>query len=750
MNIDRRAFLVTTGLVAGGMALAVRPAEAGSLPAPWGPDGQSGNELTPWIEIAADSTVTIRVPQPESGNGTMTQIAMNVAEELHCAWSDIRVVNASVQRDYIEKNVYTHGMLPFFSGHATDRKRMAHTMRLGASARERLKLAAAARWKVPAAQITAKDSVLSHSASGRSLRFGEVAAEAARLGMLAEPELKPESEWTLIGKKSPPKLFLPDVANGSAVYGIDVKLPGMVHAALRQVPVMGGRLKSHKPEAVLKMPGVRAVVVIDPAKSRRTTIKDQTNFGLSNVTETQHGVAVIADHYWQAKMALEALPVEWDLGEGAKVSSHETIYQALREVRDAGAGKAVVTKGDVALAKGKRVVEGEYLTPYADNAVMEPLNGTALVTAESCELWCPTQDSRQAYWVAIDETGLPPEKVSVHNTLVGGNFGRRTQAEDLRMVVAIARQYPGVPVKTIWSREEMFRQGRYRTPITTRFRAVLDDATGLPEAVNGDLCFAGDRPLFQLTQGYGDAPYFNSGAIPNVRLTTNAHPVHVLNGAYRAPGLNSNAFITETFIDECAHAAGLDPLEYRLSLLASWEKPWSDTLRLVAEKSGWGAKLPKGEGLGVAITNWPVATLRNFGSTMAIAARVSVSKAGELRVQRIDVAFDCGRIANEDAVRSQIEGGILFGLNMTLNEEMTLKNGAMVEGNFDEYPMLRLGDGLPDIHIHLGALSGHDRFDLIGELPACPIGPAVGNAVYSATGKRLRTAPFRKQDLSWT
>ena len=381
---------------------------------------------------------------------------------------------------------------------------------------------------------------------------------------------------------------------------------------------------------------------------------------------------------------------------------------------------------------------------------MEPLNGTALVTAESCELWCPTQDSRQAYWVAIDETGLPPEKVSVHNTLVGGNFGRRTQAEDLRMVVAIARQYPGVPVKTIWSREEMFRQGRYRTPITTRFRAVLDDATGLPEAVSGDLCFAGDRPLFQLTQGYGDAPYFNSGAIPNVRLTTNAHPVHVLNGAYRAPGLNSNAFITETFIDECAHAAGLDPLEYRLSLLASWEKPWSDTLRLVAEKSGWGAKLPKGEGLGVAITNWPVATLRNFGSTMAIAARVAVSKAGELRVQRIDVAFDCGRIANEDAVRSQIEGGILFGLNMTLNEEMTLKNGAMVEGNFDEYPMLRLGDGLPDIHIHLGALSGHDRFDLIGELPACPIGPAVGNAVYSATGKRLRTTPFRKQDLSWT
>ena len=748
-TLDRRGFLVTTGAVAGGLALAVRPAAAAS-PAPWGPDAAAGNELSAWIEVAADSTVTIRVPQPESGNGTMTQIAMNVAEELHCAWHDVRVVNASVRRDYVEKNVYTHGSLPFFSGHGANRQRMAHNLQLGASARERLKAAAGARWGVAAAEITAQASVLSHGASGRTLRYGDVAAAAAKIALPAEPALKPESEWTLIGKQSPPKLFLPQVANGTAVYGIDVKLPGMVHAALRQVPVMGGRLKSHQPEVVLKMPGVRAVVVIDPAKSRRTKIKDQTTFGLSNVTEAQHGVAVIADHYWQAKMALEALPVEWDLGDGAKYASEADIYRAMRAALGGTASKAVVVKGDVASAKGKRVVEAEYLTPYADNAVMEPLGGTALVTADSCQLWCPTQDSRQAYWVAIDETGLPPEQVTVHNTLVGGNFGRRTQAEDLRMVVAIARQYPGLPVKTIWSREEMFRQGRYRTPIATRFKAVLDDATGLPQAVSGDLCFAGDRPLFQLTQGFGDAPYFNSGSIPNVKLTTTAHPVHVLNGAYRAPCLNSNAFFTETFIDECAHAARIDPLEYRLELLAKWEKPWSDALRLAADKAGWGKPLPLGEGLGVAITNWPVATIRNFGSTMAMVARVAVSKAGELRVRRVDVAFDCGRIANEDAVRSQIEGGLIFGLNMTLNEEMTLKDGAMVEGNFDLYPMLRLGDGLPDIHIHLGALSGHSRFDLMGELPACPIGPAVGNAIFAAIGKRLRTTPFRKQDLSWT
>ncbi len=753
IELDRRSFLVTTGAVAGGMALAVSPAGASSdvvAAGPWGPDAAAGNEFSPWIEIAADDTVTIRVPNPESGNGTMTQIAMNVAEELECAWSNIRVVNASVSRDYTENHVYTVASLPFFSGHGTDRLRMARTFQLGASARERLKAAAAARWKVPAAEVTAKDGILSHVSTSRTLRFGEVAGAAAGIKLAAEPSLKSQAEWTLIGKKSPSKLFIPDLTTGKAVYGIDVKLPGMVHAALRQVPVMGGRLKSHKPEVALRMPGVRAVVVIDPANSRKTPLKDETSFGVANTTEVQHGVAVIADHFWQAKMALDALPVEWELGSGTHYRTQDDIYQGMASIRDTGEGKVVLARGDPASAKGKRVVEGEYLTPYADNAVMEPLGGTALVTADSCQMWCATQDSRQAYWVAIDETGLAPEKVTVHNTLVGGNFGRRTQAEDLRMVVAIARQFPGVPVKTIWTREEMFRQGRYRTPISTRFKAVLDDASGLPQAVSGDLCFAGDRPLFQLTQGYGDPPYFNSGAIPNVRLTTTNFPVHVLNGAYRGPCFNSNAFITETFIDECAHAAGIDPVEYRLALLAKWEKPWSDVLRLAASKAGWGQKLPKGEGLGVAITSWPMATIHNFGSVMATVARISISKQGVLAVKRVDIAFDCGKVANADAVRAQIEGGTLFGLNMTLNEEVTILNGAIVEGNYDEYPMLRMGDSLPEIHVHFEALSGHDRFDLMGELPVGPIGPAVGNAIYSAMGKRLRSTPFRKQDLSWT
>ena len=751
-QLDRRQFLVTTGVVAGGMALALSPADAATspaLPPPWAPDAAQGYEFTPWIEIAADSTVTVRVPNPESGNGTMTQIAMNVAEELGCAWEDIRVEIASIHRNYAENHVYTKGSLPFFGGHGTDKVRMAHTMRLGASARERLKAAAAARWQVPASEITAADSVLTHAASKRSLRYGEVAAEAASMSILAEPELKPQAEWTLIGKATPAKLSIPAIADGSAVYGIDVKLPGMVHAALKQVPVMGGRLKSFKADAVKHMPGVRAVIAIDPSNSRHSPVKDETSFGLGN-SEAQHAVAVIADHFWQAKMALERLPVEWDLGSGTHYRDHNDIYLGMASIRDVGEGKVVLKKGDVAAATGKRVVEGEYLSPYGENAVMEPLGGTALVTADACEVWCATQDTMQAFWVSVDETGLAPAQVKIHGTAMGGNFGRRTQAEDIRMAVAVARQYPGVPVKTIWTREEMFRQGRYRTPISTRFRAVLDDATGLPQAVSGDLCFGGDRPLFQLTQGYADPPYFNSGAIPNVNLTTINFPVHILNGAYRGPCFNSNAFITETFIDECAHAAGIDPVAYRLALLAKWENPWSDVLKLAAEKAGWGQKLPKGEGMGIAITNWPMATIPDFGSTMATVARVAVSKDGVLAVKRIDIAFDCGKVANADAVRAQIEGGTLFGLNMTLNEEVTIRNGAIVEGNYDEYPMLRMADSLPEIHIHFEALSGNDRFDLMGELPVGPIGPAVGNAIYSATGKRLRATPFRKQDLSWT
>jgi isoquinoline 1-oxidoreductase beta subunit len=742
-TLTRRQFIVSASLAAGGLALGVVSAHADPRA-----EAAAGTELSAWIEITADDTIIIRGPTPEIGNGSMTQVAMNVTEELACDWSRVRVDFCSIQRDYLEKGVYSIGFQPFFGGHSTEKPRIQHGLQLGASARERLKAAAAARWNVPVSEIAAKDSVLTHIPSKRHLRYGEVAAAAASVTLSAEPALKPRSEWSFLGKASPAKLHIPQVVTGNATYGIDVKVPGMVYAALTQAPVQGGSLKSHKPEAVLGMPGVRAVVVIDHAKTKGPPVPSKATWGSAD-NRVQSAVAVIADHYWQAKMALDALPVEWDSGPGGQWASEQQIYEAARALHDDSSGRVLRQAGNAASVTGDKIVEGVYSTPYAENAMMEPLNGTALVTADNVEVWCPTQDALQAYWVTIEETGVPPERVKLHQTFVGGGFGRRTQADDVRMVVAVAKEFPGVPVKTIWSREECFQQGRYRTPIVTRFKAVLGD-DGYPLAVTSRTSFVGSRPLFQLTFGYDDMPYFASGVIPNVHFSSAQLPVHVLNGAYRGPCFNSHAFLVETFIDECAVAAGIDPLEYRLKLVSKWDQPWTDCLALAAEKAGWGQPLPKGEGRGIAITCWPLAATHNYGTVVCAVARVKVSGSGELTVTQLDVTFDCGSVANRDAVQAQIEGGTLFGMNMTLNEQMTLKDGAMVERNFDQYPMLRLGDRLPQVNVHFGALSGHERFSIIGEAPTGPVGPAIGNAIFQAIGKRLRSTPFRTQDLSWT
>ena len=748
---DRRQFVVSASLAAGGLALGIVSVKAKAsvlASGPWTPDAVEGSELSPWVEIARDDTVTMRVPTPEIGNGAMTQIAMNVTEELACDWSRVRVEFCSIQRDYLEKGVYTAGFLPFFGGHATDKVRMARALQVGASARERLKAAAASRWRVAVAEIEAKNSMLTHVPSGRHLRYGEVAAAAAKVTLPTEPALKPQSEWTFLGKASPGKLHAPQVVNGSATFGIDVQVPGMVHAALMQSPVHGGKLKSHRPEAVLGMPGVRAVVVVDPAKTKGSPVPQKSTWGFGD-NQAQSGVAVIADHYWQAKQALDALPAEWDTGPGPQWRSSAQIYEAARALLDASGGTVLRKSGDVASVKSDKVVEAVYSTPYCENASLEPLNGTALVTADSTEVWCPTQDMPQAYWVAIDETGLPPEKVKIHEAYVGGGFGRRTMADDVRMVVAVAKEFPGLPVKTIWSREQCFQQGRYRTPIITRFKAALG-ADGYPQAVTSRASFVGTRPLYRLTLGYDDMPYFTSGIIPHVHISTTHLPVHILNGAYRGPCFNSHAFFVESFIDECAVAAGIDPLEYRLKLVSHWDKPWSDCLRVAAEKAGWGQPLPKGEGRGIAITSWPQAAMHDAGTIMCAAVRVTVTPQGELTVKQVDVAFECGRVANRGAVRAQIEGGTIFGMNMTLNEQLTVKDGAIAERNFNQYRMLRINDRLPVINVHFDALSNHDRFDIIGEAPVGPVGPAIGNAIFQATGKRLRTTPFRTYDLSWS
>jgi isoquinoline 1-oxidoreductase beta subunit len=372
---------------------------------------------------------------------------------------------------------------------------------------------------------------------------------------------------------------------------------------------------------------------------------------------------------------------------------------------------------------------------------MEPLNGTALVSADRVEVWHPAQQSKQAFWVAADESGMDPAKVYFHQTFVGGAFGRRIFGDDVRMVVAIAKKFPGRPVHTIWSREEHTRQGKFRPLVAAKLRAGLDK-TGMPAVFIASQASKGHFPVL------ADSPYA-LGCIPNVLVDARLLPFHVITGSYRGPGYNSYAFMVETFIDECALAAGVDPLEYRLKLLANWPDPgWAKVLREVADKSGWGKSLPKGIGQGIAIANWGMHGKPEAGTTVGVVATVEVTKSGILKVHQLDAAFDCGRIVNRDAVLNLVQGGVIFGLNMALNEEVNVKDGRMVEGNFDEYPILRTGD-TPQVNIHFGGLSGHDRFSELGEPPAGPVGPAVGNAIFRAIGKRIRSTPIRKHDLTW-
>ncbi len=734
--MNRRDFIIATSVVGGGMAigLAPRASEAAQTSAP--------SELTPWIVIGADSTVTVRVPGPETGTGNSTQAAMFVTEELGCDWNDVRVEPISFNRNTREGNVYlgATGIWSTFAGAGASGDVMKTLMQAGASARERLRAAAAAQWKVPVGDIELKSGVLTHARTRRQARFGELAARAASIKLPTEPAPKPREQWTLLTRRNLPMVHARSVVDGSAVYGMDVRVPGMLYAALLQCPVHGGRLVSYDFEKIRNMPGVRGVAVVDPDEPRRNLKKpaDWCN------TNAQAGIAVIAEHYWQARTALEALPIEWDLGPGEQWKTTQQIYDAMYARLKEPAQDLQIDTGDAPRlleAAAANVVEADYHTPLCDHATMEPLNGTACVTADRVELWHPTGLVIQALAIASEETGVPEKDIHFHQTLVGGSFGRRVNCDDVRMVVAVAKKFPGTPIHVIWSREETFRQGKYRDLHAVKLRAALEP-DGLPEALASHV--AAWKPV---TFGMNDAVYVK-GLIPNVRIETSTVEMHILTGQYRGPGYNSHCFFVESFIDECAAKAGIDPLEYRLRLLEKWpDAGWRKCLEVAAQQAGWGAKLPAGQGRGIAIGNFGGDGQPHAGMTVAAVATVEVTAAGELVVRSLDIAFDCGRVLNMNAVHSQLEGSAVFALNMCLNEEITIENGRVVEGNFDAYPMLRLPE-IPRIRIHTDALSGHDRHGNAGEAGVGPIGPAIANAVFAATGVRLRSMPFRKLKLN--
>jgi isoquinoline 1-oxidoreductase beta subunit len=750
VELDRRQFLIGAAALGGGLAVGILPLEGAQAALGRDNPGQqsSGAEFTGVVSIAPDNTVTIRTVKCEIGNGVHTGMAMIVTEELQCDWSLVRGEYMPPNRNLRENNLYSKtGALAYFSGRSTGKEMMEQLLQIGASARERLRLAAAQRWNVPVVEVAAANSVLTHAPSGRKATYGEVAAAAAAVQLDKEPALKPRAEWSFLGKASRKRMNLPFILDGSAKYGLDIQVPGMVYAAVRHVPAHGGRLKRVDADKVRGMPGVRGVVIIDPDEKRGGLPERMTApMGLSASTNgPQAAVAVIADHFWQAKVALDALPVEWDPGEGANWPNTQAVYDgAVKAARDTASGNLLRNQGDVDAASraGKRV-EMEFLTPYQDHFVMEPLNGTALVAADRCDVWISTQHAQQAMYVAADETGLHPEKVHVHATYVGVGFGRRIYGDDVRTVVAIARKLPGTPVKVIWTREETTRQGRYRDIAAARLSATLGD-DGMIKAL--DISQAASRPI---GRNLTDTPY--QLAIPNFRARTKRFATNIMNGPFRGPVYISNCFFLETLVNRCAEEAKIDAVEYRRRLLAHFpDKGWIKALDEVAQKANWGQSLPRGTAQGVAIGNWAMANTKEgepvpfSGSTVAAIVTVEVSRRGNIAIPRVDVAFDIGSIINPDAVRVQMEGGVIAGLSAALNEELNVANGAIVEGNLDGYRVLRQADPLlpQEIHVHFGGNSGHERFSEAGEPPMGPPPPAFVHAYFRATGKWITRQPF--------
>lgn len=743
-KLSRRSF-ITSVLGAGGamvMGISTNADAATAGIEPWDSYGDAP-EFTPWLRIAPSGEVTVYATHPDIGNGVITQAAAYVKEELGCRWEDIKVEYAAPERNYAMNNVYgdVGGALAYFSGRSTSEARRGAYFTAAAGARERLKAAAAAEWGVEPSQVTVEEGELING--DQRMPFGQVVTAAAAIELAEEPKHKTREEWTFLTKVDPAKIQIPEIVTGKAIYGMDVILPNMVHAAVRQSPVMGGTLKSYDFEAIKNMPGVRAVVEVKPTEpGEPDKIKGPFPLGPS---ATPSAIAVIADHYWQARTALDALPVEWNDGDGAKWVDTEMMNQAALEAVRKPGETVELSVGDVEaeFEKGGTIIEAEYLTPYCEQMPMEPLNGTALITENSAELWMPSQHTEQAFAVTVQETGIAPENVKVHQTFVGGGFGRRIFGDDARLVVAVAKGYPGVPVKVIWSREEATRQGRYRPLMASYFKARLGD-DGLPTSL---LARASGGPGMYV-RGLSDTAL--PLLLPNVQIESQViRDFHIRTGAYRGPGFNSNIFFVESFIDEMAHAAGRDPLDYRIDIYSKWEdKGWEKILHVLKEKSGWGTPLPAGQARGVAIGNWGMGGKPFLGTTCGSVVHAEISNSGILKIHRIDIAFDSGRVMNKDAVQVELEGGAIFGLNMALNEELNIRNGRIVEGNYDEYPVVRMAD-MPEFHVHFDALTDHERYDEIGEPPIGPVGPALANAIFQITGKRLRTQPLRKHDLSW-
>ncbi|MFB6418965.1 xanthine dehydrogenase family protein molybdopterin-binding subunit [Bradyrhizobium tunisiense] len=702
-NLSRRRFLISSAAAGGGLVL--------SLTLPLGrSEAAASAEFAPnaFIRIGRDGQVVLTMPYVEMGQGTYTSIPMLIAEELEVNLNQVRLEHAPPN-----EKLYANPMLGVqATGNSNAMRGGWKPLReAGATARLMLVAAAARRWGVDPKSCHAQAGMVIHEATGRRLTYGELAADAAQMRVPETATLKRPEDFKLIGTPAR-RLDAPGKVNGTAQYGIDARPPGLKIATLAQSPVFGGRLKGLDDTAARAIKGVRQIVRLDDA------------------------VAVVADHMGAAKKGLEALKIEWEDGPQAGLST----AQIARELEQATLGSGTVAQNvgdaDKVLAKAITKVEAMYQVPFLAHATMEPMNCTVHVRQDECEIWIGSQAVARVQAMAAKAAGLPTEKVIVHNQLIGGGFGRRLEADGAVRAVEIAKHVDG-PVKVIWTREEDIQHGMYRPYWFDRIAAGLD-TQGKPVAWKNR--FAGPSVIARwLPPAFKDGldPDSTEGAIDLVYELPNFHvefvrmePPGIPTAFWRSVGPSHNVFVTESFVDELASAAKQDAVAYRRMLLDHNPRARA-VLDLAAEKSGWGQPLPKGSGRGVALQFV-------FGSYMAQVAEVEVSREGNVRVRRVVCAMDCGTVVNPDTVQAQLQSGVIFGATAALYGEITLKNGRVEQSNFDTYQMLRMNQA-PVIDVHI--VKSMEPPGGMGETGTSLIVPAIANAVFAATGKRLRKMP---------
>ena len=711
-RLGRRFFLTAAAAAGGGLSLGWSLPRAGGEP--------TEAELGIWVVIQPDDTTTIRIARSEMGQGTLTGLAQLVADELDADWRHVRAAYVAPEVN----RAHNHAWGDMSTGGSRGiRASVDYVRQGGAAARAMLVQAAAQRWNVPAADCATDQSVVTHTPSGRRLRYGELAADAAKLTPPADVKVKAPADWKLIGR-GVKRLDTVEKLSGKLVYAIDVQLPGMLNATVRQCPVFGGKLKSFDAAAIQAMPGVRHVLALD----------DQT-------------VAVVADRFYQAKMAMAALPIVWDEGPSATVDSQSiaAVLAAGLDAKDAGVGQA---HGDVTagLAGAAQTIQAVYTTQYQNHATLEPMNCTAKFGDGKIEIWVASQSGDASLAVAAETAGVKPGDVTVHKHHLGGGFGRRGQQDYVRQAVLIAKQVPGRPVKLIWTREEDMQHGFYRPATQCKLTAGLDaqgTVTALHARVSGQSILASLMPSRMHNgvdpvafQGWA-ADEFGYMAIPNLLIDHAVQSLHVPVGFWRGVNTNQNTVFMECFIDELAHAANQDPVAFRRGLMTKNPKHLA-VLNAVAERAGWGTPLPKGVYRGVA---------QNcaFGSYVAAVAEISVSPKGELKIHRIVAATDPGHVVNPVQVAAQVEGSFVFGLSSVLYSQVTIDKGRVAQGNFDTYPVMRLAE-MPKVETIVMPSGGF--WGGVGEPTIAVAGPAVLNAIFAATGKRIRTLPLSQHDLS--